>query len=187
MTMYNRVAAWNAARYPQEHNDALSLSLLNEEFTEYTEAKLAVDKLDALCDMTFVALGMLWKLDPQDREQADVIEEAIKNVEPIANNEFFEPAYFIPSVLAKYAASTLSGVAVVTYVSQLCYLQMTRMGLTGAEVEEAILIVCDSNDSKVIKETAPDVKANIDKGADFTPPEPRLQILLDKVEARHGR
>jgi len=187
MTMYNRVAAWNAARYPQEHNDALSLSLLNEEFTEYTEAKRAVDKLDALCDMTFVALGMLWKLDPQEHEQAEAIEEAIKNVETIANNEFFEPAYFIPSVLAKYAASTLRGVDVAHYVLLLCYLQMTHMGLAEAEIEEAILIVCDSNDSKVIKETAPDVKANIDKGADFTPPEPRLQILLDKVEARHGR
>ena len=65
--------------------------------------------------------------------------------------------------------------------------QMNAMGLSNLESLEALLVVCDSNDSKSIKKTAAHLKANDgDKGADFVAPEPRLKTILAKVEARYG-
>ena len=56
---------------------------------------------------------------------------------------------------------------------------MWKMGLSAEQIEAAIHIVCDSNDSKSAKKTPSHIKANIDKGAEFIPPEPRLQEILD--------
>jgi len=56
---------------------------------------------------------------------------------------------------------------------------MWKLGLSAGEITKAIHIVCDSNDSKVVVQTAPHIKANIAKGPEFIPPEPRLQEILD--------
>ena len=56
---------------------------------------------------------------------------------------------------------------------------MWKMGLSAEQIEAAIHVVCDSNDSKPAKKTASHIKANIDKGAKFIPSEPRLQEILD--------
>ena len=56
---------------------------------------------------------------------------------------------------------------------------MWKMGLNAEQIEAAIHVVCDSNDSKSAKKTPSHIKANIDKGAEFIPPEPRLQEILD--------
>jgi predicted HAD superfamily Cof-like phosphohydrolase len=87
---------------------------LEEELKELDEAVLTVDRLDALVDIVYVAIGAMWKL-----------------------------------------------------------------GLPPEGIIKAIHIVCDSNDSKSIQRTAPDVKANgRDKGSTFIPPEPALRALL---------
>mgnify|MGYP000241536307 CR=1 FL=1 len=56
---------------------------------------------------------------------------------------------------------------------------MWKMGLTTKQIADAIHVVCDSNDSKTATKTASHIKANIDKGAGFIAPEPRLQEILD--------
>lgn len=56
---------------------------------------------------------------------------------------------------------------------------MWKMGLNARQIDAAIHVVCDSNDSKPAKKTPSHIKANIDKGAEFIPPEPRLQEILD--------
>jgi predicted HAD superfamily Cof-like phosphohydrolase len=110
-----RIIYWNAARYKQEYSPKLTNSLLDEELEELRVAKTDVDILDALIDITYVAIGAMWKL-----------------------------------------------------------------GLNSEQIEAAINVVCDSNDSKTAKATASHIKANIDKGEGFIRPEPRLQEILDE-------
>ena len=62
-TIIQRVVDWNSARYPQVYNHQLQVSLLTEEVQELAEAQESpVDTLDALCDITYVAIGAMWKL-----------------------------------------------------------------------------------------------------------------------------
>lgn len=58
-----------------------------------------------------------------------------------------------------------------------------KLGLNEQQIKKALLIVCDSNDSKSISplKTASHLKANIDKGKHFVPPEKRLQELLNEL------
>ena len=56
---------------------------------------------------------------------------------------------------------------------------MWKLGLSPEQINAAIHVVCDSNDTKPAKKTPAHVKANIDKGNSFVRPEPRLQEILD--------
>ena len=112
-----RIIAWNMQRYDQKFDHTLTFNLLQEEVKEFAEAEHSVDKLDALIDMTYIALGAMWK-----------------------------------------------------------------MGLSQEQIEDAIHVVCDSNASKTATWTPIHIKANIDKGKSFIPPEPRLQEILDECK-----
>lgn len=57
---------------------------------------------------------------------------------------------------------------------------MWKMGLDEWQIAAAIEAVCDSNDSKEVNRVAPNVKANIVKGANYFRPEERLQEILDE-------
>jgi len=57
---------------------------------------------------------------------------------------------------------------------------MWKLGLNEEQIIAAIHVVCDSNDSKSVAKTIASVKANVDKGPNFTAPEPRLQEILDE-------
>ena len=57
---------------------------------------------------------------------------------------------------------------------------MAKMGLDESQIYRAIHAVCDANDSKSVVKTNAAVKANVDKGPDFVPPEARLQEILDE-------
>ena len=109
-----RVIHWNSARYDQEFDHKLTRNLLTEEVLEFEESTKDVDRLDALVDTIYVALGAMWKL-----------------------------------------------------------------GLSSTQIEAAILVVCDANDTKTASKTASHIKASIDKGAGFIAPETRLQEVLD--------
>ena len=56
---------------------------------------------------------------------------------------------------------------------------MWKLGLSSTQIEAAILVVCDANDTKTASKTASHIKASIDKGAGFIAPETRLQEVLD--------
>jgi predicted HAD superfamily Cof-like phosphohydrolase len=111
----NRVINWNSKRYDQEFDHRLTRNLLKEETLEFEEATKDVDRLDALVDTIYVALGAMWKL-----------------------------------------------------------------GLNKKQIEAAILAVCDANDTKLANRTASHIKASIDKGVGFIPPETRLQEILNE-------
>ena len=62
--LLSRVAGWNAARYDQVYDKNLLCDLLLEELNETIAAYHSGDKVEAfdgLCDVSYVALGGIWK------------------------------------------------------------------------------------------------------------------------------
>lgn len=176
----NRVAGWNALRYPREYNQDLTMDLLAEEFAETVEAKEQVDVLDGLCDMIYVAAGALWKCNIPTNDFMHDEQEAVTFVQALVGPHV-QPVFLIAAVLTACNYDNEFPVALAMHaVILLARAQMTVMGLPPAAHIEALNIVCDANDTKAVAPTDPSVKANIDKGADFVSPEPRLQKLLEK-------
>jgi hypothetical protein len=57
----NRIVDWNKKRNGFELNSDLEVNMLREEVTEYFDAAEYVDKVDAVCDVIFVAVGTIAK------------------------------------------------------------------------------------------------------------------------------
>ena len=183
--VFKRVSNWNAQRYERKYNHALSISLLREEYKEWLEAKEEVDKLDALCDEVYVAFGVLWKSGAEESELNYSIMQAQTTLENLINCNELNPVFFIGTYLdvLEYDMS-YPVVQSACNIIQAAVCQMMAMGLSFEQCEEAMLIVCDANDSKSVKKTDPSVKANAgDKGPNFISPEPRLQELLERRHA----
>jgi len=186
--IFERVAKWNSLRYDRIYNHDLAVALLEEELQEYFDAETVVDQLDAMCDTVYVALGILWKLNVDNHTLDYNAEESYRQTALLLETNTFDPVYFAYAVLqrCKYDNDypvTLAAQMLVT----LCLTQVSAMGLTNEEAFEAMIVVCDSNDSKSVKKVNASIKANAgDKGAFFMPPEPKLRLILAKVEARNG-
>jgi len=178
--IYSRAAAWNEARYDRVYNHDFSMALLREEHKEYLDAISDVKGLDALCDIIFVAMGVLWKLDLEPEVFEEDVEEAYKHVSKLMETNTLMPIYLISAVIdccdhdSDYPVSLAMHVII-----SLAMVQMSIFGFDEVKKCVAVLVVCDSNDSKSVQKAAANVKANIDKGKDFICPEPRLQELLN--------
>lgn len=184
-----RVANWNAARYPRVYNHELAVNLLEEELTEYFEAKTSVDQLDALCDLVFVSMGILWKTAINIKLLDSTSSWANTQATALLSGSDFEPIYLVAAILARYKYDKDSypeALAAQTIIT-MCMVQMLGMGLSNEESLEALLVVCDCNDSKSVEKTEPHIKANgKDKGKDFVSPEYALSIILANMEKRHN-
>ena len=183
-TVFTRVSAWNAARYEQEYSNTLAVSLLREEYVEWLHSTTPVDKLDALCDITYVALGIVWKAKVHPMMFGVAFSNSLATVSLLVDSFELNPAYFIGSLIdvleyeADYPVTQCAA-----NVIALSLAQALSMGLSENQFIEALLVVCDSNDSKSVKKVAADIKANAgDKGAGFIPPEPRLLEILAGIE-----
>ena len=138
-----RIIDWNKARYIQKYDQALTEALLTEEVGELLDAITEVDMLDALVDIYYVSVGALWKLGTHP--------------DFILQSEVQIPLDQLPSILeniktdyTKYGAYPfLNLLGVIATVTD----GMRQMLKTDERIAEAILIVCDSNDSKVIART----------------------------------
>ena len=180
--IFNRVARWNGARYEREYNHELSMSLLREEHQEWLDAEKPVDQLDALCDQIYVALGVLWKLNIDAETNAYNADMAAGDVRKLIKTNVLMPGYVVSAVISSVECDSDYPVAYGMHmIIQCCLVQMGAMHLSQKDMAKALTIVCDANDTKTVKKTASDVKANTDKGEFFKSPEPRLQELLDKV------
>ena len=180
-----RVGAWNAARYEQEHSLPLTVSLLREEQREFLEAKTPVDRLDALCDLIFVSIGALWKLNVQTEDMNAAQAQAVQVVENQLNcNELYPVMYNSTYIDVLEFDDDYPMAMSLQLIITSCLAEMTGFGLDQEQCIEALLIVCDANDSKTITKTASDVKANIDKGPYFKAPEPRLTKLLEEARGK---
>lgn len=180
-TIFERVAHWNAQRYEQEYNNQLTFDLLLEEYEEWMEAVEEVDRVDAICDMLYVAVGGLWKAGISSAEAA----RGVKNLTD--TTEGLEDFTDIVAMLYRLKHNPNKG-------RQIFYLflviveslrQLHRMDFTARDMLDALLIVCDANDTKKVVKTSSDVKANAnDKGEGFQPPEERLLKLLEEIKCR---
>ena len=180
ITICNRVAGWNAARYPRELNFDLAIALLSEEYTELKEAVEPVNALDALCDLTYVALGVLWKCNIPNEEFENDEKEAVKFVQGLVGSHI-QPCFLIGAVIDSCELDNDMPIALAMHaIVLLARAQMSTMHLPLEAHIEALNIVCDANDLKTATMTDPSVKANINKGPDFVKPEARLQVLLEK-------
>ena len=182
MNSFDRAAQWNSRRYEREFDLGLLCNLIHEEYQEYFTAKTEVDKLDALCDMVFVAYGGIWKSKSRNEVVAESFACAHRCCVLHADCMLYPPVYFVPSVLDAMRSGCLDYVQGLTLIIQYVCMEASTMGVTYDLFEKAMLVVCDSNDTKSVAKdkVAKDVKANIDKGSYFIAPEPRLQEVLDE-------
>ena len=172
LQVYQRVSEWNAARYARLYNKELALSLLREEYKEYLEATNPVDRLDALCDMAYVAMGVLWKLDVSDEDMQTAGQHSVQVISALLDINELNPVVMTSTYLdvLEYQKD-YPPLVTMNFIITACFTEIHGMGVDPIA---AMTIVCDSNDSKSVKRVAPHVKANIDKGENFIPPEPRL-------------
>lgn len=185
--LYGRVATWNAARYEREFNLKLLVSLLTEEFNETQQATKRVEKLDGHCDQIYVALGGLWKLNLTDELLEQAFGEAGVVVNGASASRLLTKEHLMTGIQANINSLSdynlpQSTMLKATILATICLLNVYAIERDfDVSAYDAMIIVCDANDSKVPQKVASDVKANIDKGSSFVPPEARLQALLDGV------
>ncbi len=60
-TQFNRIADWNMERNNLDLNSKLEIEMIMEEVKEYYEADTFIDRLDAVADIIFVAVGTYTK------------------------------------------------------------------------------------------------------------------------------
>jgi len=173
----NRVAKWNAARYPREYNHDLAIALLREEYEELKDSIEDVDMLDALCDLVYVSLGVLWKCNIPSEDFEHDEKEAVKFVQGLVSPHI-QPGFFIGSVIDACELDNEMPVALAMH--SIVLLARAQMSLAPEAQLRALHIVCDANDTKTAIKTDPNKKANIDKGQNFIAPEAALQALLDE-------
>ena len=186
--IFDSVCKWNAARYEREYNHELSIALLREEHQEYFDSESLVEQLDALADICYVALGVLWKLNLEQETFDFNTMEAQKQVAKMLDTNTVYPIYFIGSVIdACHYDSDYPAALAMHKIVCLAMTQMSAMGLTPEEQLEALAAVCKSNDSKSIKKVASDVKANDgDKGEFYVSPTVALTKIIKGIEERYN-
>ena len=161
-----RVIDWNSARYDQQYDHELATKLIEEEFNEWLDANTPVQELDALCDIVYVAIGALWKINATWGEEQ--LQESFEKREHI---------FYVAMHLSMMKHATMEASVYVDIIA-CAYSQMYTMGLTGEQAIASMLAVCDSNDSKAVQKTLFNVKTNIDKGPDYFPPTKALESIL---------
>lgn len=176
--IFERVCKWNAARYEQVYNQELSVALIEEELAEYYNED-PVEKLDALCDLVFVAMGVVWKFDSKlDSSVADSARDLVLSCVELDSIDL------VYAVCSAWKTGTMLPDTAMFYIVELCRIEASLLGYTNEEFEAALLVVCDSNDTKEIKKTAPNVKANISKGVGYVAPTEGLTNIYNTMLER---
>lgn len=185
---FYRVAKWNSLRYEQQYNSALQTRLALEEYQETIDAKTEVERLDGHIDQIYVAMGGLWKLGLDPSDAVAVLEKSYEYLAILSSNFDYSAINEEIAVILDVLQDCPDNNVTACLLANICNYNYLALEEYGYEYEETLLaaeIVCDSNDSKSIKKTASDVKANDgDKGAFFIDPTPRLQTIVDAMLAR---
>ena len=180
-----RAIDWNAVRYDQVFNYELAVKLLLEEIEELHNANLAVEKLDAIGDISFVAIGVFWKLGFSEQQIYDIfyVHDMSKMTLEQAHHWILCIQVIAFDILdtdieGSYPALTLALYA----VFMTCLGEIRGLGVQNIYYD-VVHAICDSNDTKVFHElapkTAPNVKANVNKGLSFVPPTAKLIELYN--------
>ena len=183
-----RVIAWNAARYDQVFDFDLTVKLLLEETQELYAAKTDIEKLDAIGDIVFVAIGALWKLglEPKSvfeifyQQQIDLMSMDEAHAWTLSIQAWaFDNVEHISEKHGAWPGLTL--ILFSTFVTALGALH--GMGMQD-KFYDVVYAICNSNDTKEVKgKTDPTVKANINKGADYVGPQVELARIIEQHQA----
>lgn len=180
----NSIAAkcidWNSARYEQAFNYDLSINLLLEEVEELFEARDPIEKLDAIGDITFVAMGVMWKLGFSKEEVHDLMYSV-----NLCELEMFDIHTYMLHVLAvlserlnssdEFAAATLA-------CNSLFIIAVGSLKNMGKQAifYDVVHAICDSNNTKEVKgKVDASIKANVVKGTGYVPPTDKLLDLYN--------
>lgn len=184
MNIVEKCIAWNKARYDQVLDIDLAVKLLTEETEELYDANTdLVQALDAIGDITFVAIGVLWKAGMSMEDITVMLDADNKGLVNISTPTLYIGYPIALAIVSEtcmekewghFSAMSAACLAIFGIVLP----RLINMGMEAAfyDIVEAI---CDSNNTKVVKgKTDPSVKANIDKGESFIPPTMALQRIL---------
>lgn len=183
--------AWNEARYDRVYDYNLASKLLIEETLELFQAENDSDRLDAVGDIVFVAIGILWKLGVSPEHIEDIL--GVNNLYFAGDGAEIEKINVVIDNVQSFLFDTLSedleaaypGIALTLYslfIVALGTLHGMRLQHRFYDVVDAI---CESNNTKELKgKTDPTVKANLVKGEGFVPPtDALLRILIEEGRA----
>ena len=183
MSIVDKCIKWNAARFEQEFNYNLAVELLIEETDELFAADTFVDVLDAVGDITFVAIGVMWKMGiPQE-----VIEDLFykNDMTLMTSAQAYNHCCFINNMfITNVEEPALGEVPVLNFAAMSAFITALS-AIRGAGMQKAYYevcdAICDSNNTKEVKsvKTTSNIKANIDKGSKYIPPTEKLQKIRD--------
>lgn len=173
------VSDWNSARYEQEYNHKLTVQLFNEEHIEFLKAENLIDRLDGIGDMTFIAIGAMWKMGI-DMEHLRIIHTFTSN-----DNQIFTLNNRLKKVnnigLEVQKVEQLQHMwSRIFYDCNLVFnLNESEFAMLVHDCLEAVIV---SNNTKFIskKKTASNKKANLIKGDAFIPPTKDLISIAKK-------
>lgn len=183
--------AWNATRYDRVLNLDLALSLLAEETDELFAADNIIDRLDAIGDINFVAIGVMWKAGLSEEEILELLgafDDGILHDDiSTCDTEMlhFSFAGFVHEVAQDSTLDTTEKViafnAAILAIWHSAFV-LRNIGLQQ-EYFNIVKAICDSNDTKEVKgKTDPSIKANIVKGNSFVPPTAALKQIVANYE-----
>ena len=190
LDVYASVSAWNAQRYEQQLSLTLAESLLREEYQEWKDAKTALAKLDALCDVSYVALGVAWKCNISPELLANKLAiYQLPALNILDNLPGMQPVYLLGAYIDCLAHDFEYGVAdSIAYILHSCAMQaMYEWQLTPELWIKSLQAVCESNDTKVVVQVDADVKANAgNKGSSYVAPDAALIAILNENFKQRG-
>lgn len=176
-----RVTDWNKVRYDQNFDFKLAQSLLLEEIEELHTAERWPDILEGVGHITFVTVGILWKLRVDTDDIVRVFEntnkaKSLNQVDNIVD-------YYIGSLVTKYKfgrQEILFLKFALNTVFITCVIYLGRIGMQHTLID-ILGIVCDSNETKSLPKSKvkANAKANTDKGDLYVPPTEALIQLIE--------
>ena len=176
-----RVAYWNHARYPRTYNNELQLKLLFEEYKELFIAKEEqnlVEAIDGVCDICYVALGGLWKLGHyfDIRKAAEVYLKTLNALDGTSVSMYTRMELMLAA--AEHMEDTDLELLQYDAIAHALLIAEYSLGVPQGVTISCLEAVCNSNDTKEVKATPADQKANVVKGSGYVAPTEALRTLL---------
>ncbi len=175
----DEVIDWNKKRYKQKFNFELSKNLLKEELLELLVAESLVDKLDALGDITFVSVGILWKLEIPNRLIRNLFMD--NNFGTISSQEIVKylKKSLINHVEKQYPPNKSDILEVITLMLFILFdvvLPIIQHLKLNEHFHEIVFIICKSNNTKTEEKiNVIDKYSGTGKGPNYI--SPKLKLL----------
>lgn len=185
------VSEWNAARYEQEFDMALTMELLSEELLEAGEAlgawyddrtnAQAAHLIKEVIDCMYIAEGAAWKANIEigeaSRQQVSAELQMLEAMD-------FCGLHFMATAFAQWTLDADLEI-LVNRIAAFGMHTLQQIGVpTIEQAYEMLNAVCVSNASKPVQKTASNVKANAgDKGPMFIKAEPIIEAILNRGNA----